>query len=153
MALASCTAKCICAHCRGFPRKLTCESRLQFEIVMERFLVQVRFLPETISLAWRYSNSNSAPSDLQGHVPPKPFALLDNSVDAPVLDPPHFAFHPLRSDQLRSLSWMLSREGIGAAPASSIFEVDWRRYWTSWIAPDVQIKKETLEVRSCIGNI
>lgn len=69
------------------------------------------------------------PPDICGEPRPLPFALLDNSEDPPSPQPPHFCNHLLRPEQLRSLGWMLNREGRAeGGGGTALFEADWRFY-------------------------
>ncbi|CAE8736565.1 unnamed protein product [Polarella glacialis] len=65
------------------------------------------------------STCRATPTDLCGAIPERPFRLLDNNGDAPAEQPPHFKEHPLRPEQLRSLAWMLAREGYREGGAAS----------------------------------
>ncbi|KAJ3182529.1 hypothetical protein HDU85_002627 [Gaertneriomyces sp. JEL0708] len=47
---------------------------------------------------------------------PEPFQLSSNRHDPQHSQPPHFRKHPLRPEQLRSLSWMLAQESPDADP-------------------------------------
>eukprot|EP00928_Gymnodinium_smaydae_P090680 TRINITY_DN7443_c0_g2_i1.p1 TRINITY_DN7443_c0_g2~~TRINITY_DN7443_c0_g2_i1.p1 ORF type:complete len:1719 (+),score=336.34 TRINITY_DN7443_c0_g2_i1:152-5308(+) len=72
-------------------------------------LAQARHPPSSIECA--FAIRNAFPEDLEGPIPARPFALLDNKEDAPASQPPHFKEDTyLRPEQLRSLAWMLSRE-------------------------------------------
>jgi len=108
-------------------------------------LAGVRYPPTgAVEFAWRVSEMPSGerpkvtPEDLRGMLPERPFRLLDNRSDAPAAQPPRFGEFQLRPEQLRSLAWMLAREGVGAGigedggavvEENEPFVVEWRRYW------------------------
>eukprot|EP00928_Gymnodinium_smaydae_P020505 TRINITY_DN17922_c0_g1_i1.p1 TRINITY_DN17922_c0_g1~~TRINITY_DN17922_c0_g1_i1.p1 ORF type:complete len:1327 (-),score=191.01 TRINITY_DN17922_c0_g1_i1:399-4379(-) len=111
--------------------------------LFRELLERVRYPPVALECSWRacrVSGSSedidmpAGPVDLQGRIADKPFGLLDNAGDAPAPQPPRFSVHPLRPEQLRSLSWMLMREGnlpsqAGTSGQHESFVTEWRRYW------------------------
>lgn len=90
--------------------------------LFQELLSGVRYPPSSIECSWRVIEARTevnarnrrpalTPGDLRGPLPKRPFVLLDNGNDTEAAQPPHFKEHGLRPEQLRSLSWMLSREG------------------------------------------
>jgi len=118
---------------------------------MAEAVESVRFPPDSLKFSIRIQHTTQAPEDMHGAIPARPFALLDNAEDAPAIQPPHFETHHLRPEQLRSLGWMLAREGRSAAGGDAVgggaaegrgeaagaadddrhFNVVWRR-WKRW---------------------
>lgn len=84
------------------------------------------------------------PAELRGPVPQQgPFKLLNSLDEAPAQQPPHFKRHLLRPEQLRSLAWMLAREGFESGAGEDVdldirdargeqepFVLEWRQLLT-----------------------
>ncbi|CAK0875946.1 unnamed protein product, partial [Prorocentrum cordatum] len=113
--------------------------RYQFEALLN----EVRYPPSALQCSWRLPPAgHPVPEDLVDDVPPRPFELRSNADSAPAPQPPHFAQHPLRPEQLKSLGWMLEQEcGRGLGP----FQVEWRRYWTT--------KPEEIDENACMSLV
>ncbi|CAK0811261.1 unnamed protein product, partial [Prorocentrum cordatum] len=105
--------------------------------LFQDLLHKVRYPPAAMECSWQlrrleYETGRrlqATPEDLLGDLPERPFRLLDNSNDALATQPPRFGDHPLRAEQLRSLAWMLRREGCGGVRPEP-FVVEWRRFWS-----------------------
>lgn len=106
-------------------------------------LSSVRYPPtEHLEFSWRVlpvdphsgQRLRVVPDDLRGPLPERPFRLLDNRSDTAAAQPPSFGEQRLRPEQLRSLAWMLAREGVSRGDEveeeeTEPFVVEWRRYY------------------------
>jgi len=132
-------------------------SQLRVPRRLLRFLFQellrgVRYLPQCLALSWcvhigKYSNKpvghRTVPQELCGPMPQEPMRLLDNSMDEPASQPPHFKGDLLRPEQLKSLAWMLAREGHEKELLP--FIVEWRGFETNW---EYSVNHWLLELRA-----
>lgn len=123
------------------------------DALFDNLLEAARFPPSLLELTWRaHEIDRRSARDHQAHVPaelrrlsdkPCQFMLLNNLADAPARQPPHFRRFHLRPEQLRSLAWMLMREGYegdidskealhrpDAVGEQEPFVAEWRQLWT-----------------------
>ncbi|CAE8717504.1 unnamed protein product [Polarella glacialis] len=129
------------------PRKL-------LDAFSHELLGEVRYLPQHVALSWRAHEGvyqekklghRTVPHDLCGPMPQEPMRLLSNSSDEAAEQPLYFerGDHPLRPEQLKSLAWMLSREGHGVELQP--FVVEWRGFETNW---EYTLEQWMLELRA-----
>eukprot|EP00929_Paragymnodinium_shiwhaense_P033402 TRINITY_DN18348_c0_g4_i2.p1 TRINITY_DN18348_c0_g4~~TRINITY_DN18348_c0_g4_i2.p1 ORF type:complete len:1172 (+),score=307.38 TRINITY_DN18348_c0_g4_i2:77-3592(+) len=156
--------------------------------VQEKLFAQLldgpRFPPDNLELAWCSKALKKPPEKGTGKVVLKkddeevpadirwrgeaaeqegPFKLLDNLADAPAQQPPHFKKYLLRPEQLRSLAWMLEREGyeqgvtqdgklVQTNTEQEPFVAEWRQLWTcAWNAACLDMRvKASFNVRGGI---
>jgi len=140
---------------------LSLPSQNLLQLLFSNLLEGVRFPPSTLELSWRAQPAEGRddikiPEELIGGSSLKqdPFQLLSNLADVPAEQPPHFKQYPLRPEQLRSLAWMLSREGYeGGACNQELadseggelepFAVDWRQILHyKWVAASVDVRAQ-----------
>eukprot|EP00930_Biecheleria_cincta_P046248 TRINITY_DN31898_c0_g1_i1.p1 TRINITY_DN31898_c0_g1~~TRINITY_DN31898_c0_g1_i1.p1 ORF type:complete len:1039 (-),score=190.22 TRINITY_DN31898_c0_g1_i1:177-3293(-) len=128
-------------------------ARKTLDDLFDNLLEAVRFPPSFLELSWRaHEIEKRSARDHQAHLPdelrrlsdkPCQFMLLNNLADAPARQPPHFRRYHLRPEQLRSLAWMLMREGYEgdldgkealyrheAVGEQEPFVAEWRQLWT-----------------------
>mmetsp|Transcript_21147 Transcript_21147/g.59151 ORF Transcript_21147/g.59151 Transcript_21147/m.59151 type:complete len:1079 (-) Transcript_21147:12-3248(-) len=133
------------------------------EELFRKMLDGVRFPPNLLEFAWRAEPPDAAKAleDSQGSsAQPCRFRLLNNLADLPAQQPPHFKRHQLRPEQLRSLAWMLAREGYedgdgkdevvdvaNAAGEQEPFVAEWRQMHAcsrASISVDLRVKASYL---------
>jgi SNF2 family DNA or RNA helicase len=110
-------------------------------------LKNVRYPPSSLDMCWRFHDDHDITKLMPHLAEARSFRLLSNAEDEAAPQPPHFQTHPLRPEQLRSLSWMLSQEGIGNSetdPDQHEFVVEWLR----WAPVPSLGKKASMEMKA-----